>query len=211
MTPFNSGPSLVVISDTGRARHIPVPFDGIVLGRDARLGPPFSTDEFVSRNHVSVRRRGGGVEIADLGSANGTYVNGARVHAPARLEDSDVLRIGEIELKLAAPGGADQTMTAVEAARANEAMPYLTVLTPDALSGRQFQLPREHQVVGRTPTCDICLDDPHVSRTHAALRRRGDAVYVEDLGSSSGTFVNGQAVTALCRASRCGNPFPFVG
>ena len=211
MTPFNSGPSLVVISDTGRARHIPVPFDGIVLGRDARLGPPFSTDEFVSRNHVSVRRRGGGVEIADLGSANGTYVNGARVHAPARLEDSDVLRIGEIELKLAAPGGADQTMTAVEAARANEAMPYLTVLTPDALSGRQFQLPREHQVVGRTPTCDICLDDPHVSRTHAALRRRGDAVYVEDLGSSSGTFVNGQAVTALWRASRCGNPFPFVG
>ena len=88
MTPFNSGPSLVVISDTGRTRQIPVPFDGIVLGRDAGLGPPFSTDEFVSRNHVSVQRRGDVVEIADLGSANGTYVNGTRVHASARLQDS---------------------------------------------------------------------------------------------------------------------------
>jgi hypothetical protein len=51
-------------------------------------------------------------------------------------------------------------------------------------------------VLGREPTCDVHLDDPHVSRTHAALRRRGDAVYVQDLGSSAGTFVNGARVTA---------------
>ena len=210
MAPFNSGLSLVVISDTGRARQIPVPFDGIVLGRDAGLGPPFSTDEFVSRNHVSVQRRGNGVEIADLGSANGTYVNGTRVHAPARLQDSDVLRIGEIELKLAAPGGPDQTMTAVEAARAAKAVPYLTVVTPDAYSGRQFQLPRDQQVVGRAPVCDICLDDPHVSRRHAALLRRADAVYVQDLGSTSGTFVNGQAVTAARQLSP-GDIVAFAG
>lgn len=103
MAPFNSNPSLVVISDTGRARQIPVPANGIVLGRDPQLGPPFSTDQFVSRNHASVQPRGGGVEIADLGSANGTYVNGARVHAPASMRDGDVLRIGQVELKLATP------------------------------------------------------------------------------------------------------------
>jgi FHA domain-containing protein len=37
----------------------------------------------------------------------------------------------------------------------------------------------------------VRLDDPHVSRTHAALERRGGTVYVQDLGSSAGTFVNG--------------------
>lgn len=111
MAPFNSNPSLVVISDTGRARQIPVPANGIVLGRGSQLGPPFSTDQFVSRNHASVQRRGDGVEIADLGSANGTYVNGARVHAPAPMRNGDVLRIGQVELKLATP---DQpTVTAV--------------------------------------------------------------------------------------------------
>jgi pSer/pThr/pTyr-binding forkhead associated (FHA) protein len=104
VAPFNPGPSLVVASGTGLARQIPVPFNGIVLGRDDRLGPPFSTDEFVSRSHVWVRRRGNGVEVTDLGSANGTYVNGTRVRAPTFMQDSDMLRIGRIQLKLAAPG-----------------------------------------------------------------------------------------------------------
>lgn len=102
MAPFNSDPNLVVVSAAGRTRQIPVPASGIVLGRDARLGAPFSTDEFVSRNHASVQRRGDTLEIADLGSANGTYVNGALVHAPASMRDGDMLRIGQIELKLAA-------------------------------------------------------------------------------------------------------------
>ena len=112
MALFNSDPSLVVIAATGLARKIPVPFNGIVLGRDARLGPPFSTDEFVSRSHVWVRRQGDGVEVTDLGSANGTYVNGIRVRAPTRMQDSDMLRIGQIQLKLAAPGTMDQARAA---------------------------------------------------------------------------------------------------
>jgi FHA domain len=110
VAPFNSNPSLVVISGAGRDRQIPIPVSGIVLGRDAHLGAPFSTDQFVSRSHASVQRRGDGVEIADLGSANGTYVNGALVHAPAPLRDGDVLRIGGIELKLPAAASAPATM-----------------------------------------------------------------------------------------------------
>jgi FHA domain len=115
VAPFNPDPSLVVISGTGLAWQIPVPFKGIVLGRDDRLGPPFSTDEFVSRSHVWIRRRSDGVEVTDLGSANGTYVNGTRVRAPTRLQDSDVLRIGRIQLKLAAPGEPDQAIATWEA------------------------------------------------------------------------------------------------
>jgi FHA domain len=75
------------------------------------------------------------------------------------------------------------------------AIPHLVVLAPDAISGRRIELPKDYLVVGREPTCDVRLDDPHVSRTHAALQRRGSAVYVQDLGSSGGTFVNGSPVT----------------
>ena len=108
MARFNSDPSLVVTSGTGLARQIPISFRGVVLGRDVRFGPPFSTDEFVSRSHVWVRRRGDGVEVTDLGSANGTYVNGTRVRAPTLMQDSDVLRIGQSHLKLAVPGEPDR-------------------------------------------------------------------------------------------------------
>lgn len=208
MAPFNTGPSLVVISDGGPARQIPIPFNGIVLGRDADLGPPFSTDEFVSRNHVRVQRRGEFVEVADLGSANGTFVNGTRVRAPAQMQDSDVLRIGQIVLKLAAPGGLGQTVLGVTLP-ATGAL-YLTIVSPPALSGRQFPLSGDYLVVGRNPASGIQIDDPHVSRTHAALRRCRDAVFVQDLGSSSGTFVNGLPVAAE-RELKPGDIVAFAG
>jgi pSer/pThr/pTyr-binding forkhead associated (FHA) protein len=71
-------------------------------------------DEYVSRSHVWVRRLSDGVEVTDLGSANGTYVNGTRVRAPTRIQDSDVLRIGRIQLKLDAPGDLDQAVATRE-------------------------------------------------------------------------------------------------
>ena len=77
------------------------------------------------------------------------------------------------------------------------AVPRLVVLAPEAIRGRQIELAADYLTVGREPTCDVRLDDPHVSRTHAALERRGGTVYVQDLGSSGGTFVNGNPATSV--------------
>jgi ABC transport system ATP-binding/permease protein len=181
-----------------------------VLGRDARLGPPFSTDEFVSRNHVWIRRRSDGVEVTDLGSANGTYVNGTRVRAPARMKDRDVLRIGRIQLKLTAPGGPDQGIATRDSPCVVEIGPYLTIASQAFSGRRRFYLAGGDLVVGRDPASGIHVDDPRISRIHAAFRRRGRAVYIENLGSSSGTFVNGEAVTTA-RELRTGDIVTFAG
>jgi pSer/pThr/pTyr-binding forkhead associated (FHA) protein len=74
----------------------------------------------------------------------------------------------------------------------------LVVLEPGSDRGRRIPLDRDYLVVGRESACDVRFDNPHVSRTHAALRRHGDAVYVEDLGSFGGTFVNGAAAITAC-------------
>lgn len=98
--PAPGGLSLVVISGSSH-RQIPIPAGGMVLGRDGQLGPPFSTDFLVSRKHVSVHHcDDGSVEVADLGSVNGTFINDTKVHNQARMQASDVLRIGKIELIL---------------------------------------------------------------------------------------------------------------
>ena len=49
--------------------------------------------------------------------------------------------------------------------------------------------------VGRAPSSDIVLDAHFVSSTHARLVPRGQFYYVEDLGSTNGTYVNGRQVT----------------
>jgi pSer/pThr/pTyr-binding forkhead associated (FHA) protein len=87
--------------------------------------------------------------------------------------------------------------------------PRLVVLAPDSGRARRIELRQDYMVVGRTPGCEVRFNDPHVSRAHAALQRRGDAVYVEDLGSSGGTFIGGTAVTRA-RELRPGDVVTFA-
>ena len=62
-------------------------------------------------------------------------------------------------------------------------------------SGATFELGPDVTTVGRGRGVDIALDDPSVSRLHAELVRRGEHVYVSDLGlSTNGTRVNGRPV-----------------
>ena len=55
---------------------------------------------------------------------------------------------------------------------------------------------QERLMVGRLPSCDLVINDPSVSKQHAVLSWHGQAgaCTVEDLGSTNGTFLNGQAL-----------------
>jgi hypothetical protein len=51
-------------------------------------------------------------------------------------------------------------------------------------------------VVGRAPECDLLIDDTYASQQHARVFGKNGAWYVEDLGSTNGTFVNDQKLAA---------------
>jgi TolA-binding protein len=100
-TASGAGPALLVLSGQRPGRRIPIPSAGLVLGRDDQFGPPLSTDALISRRHASVRFLGDDlVELADLGSTNGTYVNAAQIAAPTRMKAGDVIRLGHVDLRL---------------------------------------------------------------------------------------------------------------
>lgn len=61
-------------------------------------------------------------------------------------------------------------------------------------AGKEFVFEQANVVIGRTSDCDVVLYDPGVSRKHARVSVEGDDVFVEDLGSSNGTKVNGGVV-----------------
>jgi sigma-B regulation protein RsbU (phosphoserine phosphatase) len=56
------------------------------------------------------------------------------------------------------------------------------------------EVTRHTMVVGRTPRCDLVIDDASVSRVHARIRRHGADCVIEDLNSRNGTFVNGRRI-----------------
>ncbi len=62
--------------------------------------------------------------------------------------------------------------------------------------GARFAMLGDQLGLGREPDMDAVMSDPRVSRRHARLAVRDDALYVEDLGSSSGTAVNGIRIVA---------------
>jgi pSer/pThr/pTyr-binding forkhead associated (FHA) protein len=71
----------------------------------------------------------------------------------------------------------------------------LVVIAPEWLAGQVIRVRSTRMTVGRGQT-DVYLDDPQVSRIHAALIARDEQLSVEDLGSGSGTTVNGMRLHA---------------
>jgi hypothetical protein len=70
-------------------------------------------------------------------------------------------------------------------------------LVDDRDSSKRYAMEGEVATVGRGSTCQIRLDDPKVSRTHARLSRRAGQIVIEDLNSTHGVLVNGQRVTNI--------------
>jgi hypothetical protein len=68
--------------------------------------------------------------------------------------------------------------------------PALVVRSGGGMAGQTFQPADGTTLVGRSPECDIFLDDVTVSRRHAEIVREGDTFTIRDLGSLNGTYVN---------------------
>ncbi len=98
-------------SGIGRLAVVESPNDEPVAGRNIALGPinsigrnvnstVYVEDDFVSGSHAMLTFRGRSWFIEDLGSTNGTYVNGHRVERPVALSFGDELMIGRVRMRL---------------------------------------------------------------------------------------------------------------
>ncbi|MGE0326891.1 MAG: FHA domain-containing protein [Polyangiaceae bacterium] len=183
----------------------------VVIGRgdgcEVRLPDPS-----VSHRHASIRQRGADYIVVDEGSTNGTFVGSVRLGAqsPRVLRSGDVVRVGrvwlEVQIKpvapqLATPNSTKELALALVAnalsSQGEDAAVKLQVYE-GADSGRELVLGLfEHRyVIGRGKSVDLAFDDEDASRRHCELIRRGDKVFVRDLNSKNGTFLDGQQLVA---------------
>ena len=163
----------------------------------------------VSVRHAEIRAEGEdqGWMLIDLGSRNGTYLNGKRVTSPTAIKQDDVIRLGE--------SGPEYRVTAV-AERLDATLPehpgvptfppgkpaavraYGVTLLATA-SGRRYEARGTRIRLGRGRECEVQpveTSDTIVSRVHAELTvGPSGALVVRDADSKNGTFLNGERVT----------------
>lgn len=74
----------------------------VTLGRSTDNDMELGDDEFASAHHARVEPRRDGVWVQDVGSTNGTFVNGMKLDSPRKLAPGDVIRVGETDLRFEA-------------------------------------------------------------------------------------------------------------
>ena len=72
--------------------------------------------------------------------------------------------------------------------------PVLRLVAPPELRGRAYQLGDE-TTIGRAAGCQVTIDDSYASQLHARVFQRDGKVFVEDIGSTNGTYLNRSKVT----------------
>jgi len=98
-TAARGGWRLVVTAPAaGEGQVVTVDTDA-TIGRGGGCTFPVTFDTFVSQVHARASARDGGLWIEDLGSTNGTFVNGARIDRPVQLRRGDTVRVGETEFR----------------------------------------------------------------------------------------------------------------
>lgn len=166
----------------------------------------------LSRRHARIFIEHGFVYIADLASKNGTAVNGTPVRdTPARVRSGDIISFGS---RLSY-----RVQFAPRTRRINAPKPIGITLTPqrDDLGLHPVELAQFPFLVSKTDETFSRYREqyPHqvnyVSRRHAHVFIKGGAPFVEDLGSTNGTFVNGERLGASAVELKNGDTVAFGG
>lgn len=158
-------------------RRVPVGSDGLLLGRGGHCDLVLDV-EGVSREHARVEMIGSQFVLSDLGSTNGTWLDGERVGT-----DGMALRPG-VEVVIA-----DERLLWVAGDVTQVAPP------PADVTERIVGFDGGRLTIGRDVSNDVTLEDPNVSRWHAEVVAHEDRLELRDLGSRNGTWVDGRIVS----------------
>ncbi len=98
VTMVDENPAKLVVTRNGQAREFLLKKPDITIGRAPSNDIALSGDQLASRRHALIRFDGVNFTIRDVGSANGTYINGVELRAPTPLRNGDHIGVGEHEI-----------------------------------------------------------------------------------------------------------------
>jgi pSer/pThr/pTyr-binding forkhead associated (FHA) protein len=166
----------------------------------------------LSRRHARIFCEHGAVYLAELGSKNGTTVNGVSVRQSIRtLQSGDVLGLGKtlsysVQLEYAALQAPSARLASLTLTPEDDA----AGLQPIVIAEFPFMISKADAAFARYK--DSNPDQlNYLSRRHAHLFLKGGALYVEDLGSTNGSFLNGKRLGEHAEPLHDGDVLAFGG
>jgi pSer/pThr/pTyr-binding forkhead associated (FHA) protein len=185
--------------------------DDLLIARgDTSIGA--ADDNILVLKRPGIAPHHASLSVGDRGFVLSVADSSARVHVNARpVREKAILRLGDVvsldtlqfvlkpdrdaSIRTDVPAITKPVAGAEEVATRTRNVPPKAVLR--GVSGLYFGkiIPlRGKLVIGRGSDCDLVLDEPEMSRRHAMIENTGDVIFLRDLGSANGTFVNGVQV-----------------
>jgi len=197
---------LVLKLPSGQEEEFALAKASVTIGR-ATINDIVLGDSKVSRVHARLQYSDEGLNLVDLGSANGTRVNGLPIERAA-VAPGDVIELGDSTLRYETePPQTEPEVTLLDSEADVEATltgatlsmtlsdthgPRLAVHRPD----KTWEVPlvSDALTIGRQSDSDIVLDDPKVSRRHAQIECRRGIFTIRDLNSTNGIWLGKERV-----------------
>ena len=202
--------SLTVIRGPDQGIHLKLKKDEIICGREE--ADLILSDPAVSRWHFKIIKQKGRIWLEDLGSRNGIFLNKKRIQR-AELNHLDEIELGQTLIVYSEYGQKQETKIEDlsleldklrDETKAGEKAPaeqlprgreFLLEVMKHPGRARSYQIKNSPFILGRGEEAELKLDDDEASRKHAMIEIYSkDNVYLTDLASANGTFLNGVRV-----------------
>lgn len=188
----------VLVDQSGR--EYPIRPGQNVVGRegDIQLNEPKA-----SRRHAMITLNDSALTVEDLGSTNGTSLNGNKLspNVPQPLNAGDTLLFAGFEVKLSMPGATHKT--AIVSANKTAAISTAPRVEqpPAFLVGEGINAPLKSGInsFGRKAENDVQIADGYVSGKHGLIELADDGIYITDVGSTNGTMLSGAKLSPNMR------------
>ncbi|HYG76381.1 MAG TPA: FHA domain-containing protein [Planctomycetota bacterium] len=194
-----------ITDELGRERVHELIDDVTTIGR-ASANTVQVTDEKASRNHFRIEKDGDKYKLVDLGSTNGTRLNGQKVQGTVYLRNGDTIQLGKTIFVYDGPGEAAVTggdtvaldpvvLDAPKPAKPADGPRYVLRVLEGAKAGTTFELGHKPLTLGRHASNTIQIIDDAASNYHAEVNREPIGYVLTDLGSTNGTRIKAKNKT----------------
>jgi pSer/pThr/pTyr-binding forkhead associated (FHA) protein len=188
---------ILIIEDASGIRQFRPSGPVISIGRSTDNNLQL-TDERISRHHAQIELLENKPLLTDLGSANGTVLNGTELEPriPVSLKHGDQIQISSFSITLSTEETGQQISSAAQPGiKVGSSRPSSLLVTTQS-GTTEFSLTGKSITLGRSKENDIVIDDASVSRAHARIDKTPQGYVIYDLNSTNGLTFQSNLITS---------------